>query len=1105
MAFVGQAFIKVNAVTNGFNQDIRKSLNSADREALKVYDTINSLITRSYYLASGVTAASGAIGVLASGIFALGSQIAAATPTLIVLPSVFTAMAAAAITAKLALSGVGAAISKANKQNKAKANPAAGYDKMPGLLQAAKSALERFQDAQKRTAKAQARLNEVYEEAKNRIEDLKFSAEGAAISEKRASIELAKARETLARAQDLPPNNRARQEAELAFQEADLSYRQAVDRNADIKKEVAEVTANGTRSTQEEILNSKEYKAAVEAESEAIKDQKKAKDALIIAEKNVKEGKSGGGGAAAAVEDPYADLFPSQKKFAKFIVDLKPKIDELKKAAADNLLPGLEIAIDNLATNLFPSLNRMFAITGKALADSAIDFSKIATEANNLKNLDKVAGTNADTVGKFGKVAGNLYSVFLSLLSAADPLIRRFTDWTVTLTEGWKATREAKNQSKELTTMFNNAGDVAAQLGRILKNVGGAFLDLGKAASGPGSGGQMIFDYLETATKKFREFARVGLESGSTEEYFRKVAESFNKLLHILGVVTGAILRTADDPGTAKLFDSLVVAADVLGKALTHLSEGGAGAAFGKFIEKMAVFIGHTTEAGSIRVFFAIINTALGALNTVLNNPIAKKILLIVAAVHGARLAFKTMAFVGGKMTKYLKGDFLNFKMNMFKLKIFKMKMVGHFQTMKYHAMSAMKTMKGGLTSVIAKMKTLSIMTKIQTAYQKVLNFVTKLFGKGNPTFLIIAGIVALVAALILAYKKFEWFRNFVNAVFGGLRDIVMTVVNAIIGAFKFLYNVLIGNSIIPDIVNGIIFFFQKAYDFIKVIVDFIVAAFRIAWDVISTVINFAWNNIIKPIFEAFKTVFELAWAGIKLYFETAWAIVTGGIAIGWAAIKLIFEAFKTVFELAWAGIKTAFNTVWDIVKKGISAAWKDVIKPVFDAFYTTFKTAWDNIKIAFDLVWGAITKVIGTAKDVFGAIGTAIIDSFKAAINFIIAAWNAIEFTVPRVKVPGTNKTLFPGFTVGLPDIPPLALGGIVPATPGGVLARIGEGGRAERVEPLDATGLSRRDRAIITMLAGGQGGINITVNPSPGMDEVELASLVSRQLALQLRRGAA
>ena len=42
--------------------------------------------------------------------------------------------------------------------------------------------------------------------------------------------------------------------------------------------------------------------------------------------------------------------------------------------------------------------------------------------------------------------------------------------------------------------------------------------------------------------------------------------------------------------------------------------------------------------------------------------------------------------------------------------------------------------------------------------------------------------------------------------------------------------------------------------------------------------------------------------------------------------------------------------------------------------------------------------------------------------------------------------------------------------------------------------------------MLSGGKGsGINITINPSAGMDERELASIVSRQIAFQLRKGAA
>jgi hypothetical protein len=112
------------------------------------------------------------------------------------------------------------------------------------------------------------------------------------------------------------------------------------------------------------------------------------------------------------------------------------------------------------------------------------------------------------------------------------------------------------------------------------------------------------------------------------------------------------------------------------------------------------------------------------------------------------------------------------------------------------------------------------------------------------------------------------------------------------------------------------------------------------------------------------------------------------------------------------------------------------------------------------------------------------------------------MEFRIPSAKIFGVTVG---GFTLGLPDIPELAEGGVIMPSPGGTLARIGEAGRAERVEPLDESGLSKRDRAIITMLSGGQGGITVNVNPSPGMDEIELASVVSRQLALQLRRGAA
>jgi hypothetical protein len=158
------------------------------------------------------------------------------------------------------------------------------------------------------------------------------------------------------------------------------------------------------------------------------------------------------------------------------------------------------------------------------------------------------------------------------------------------------------------------------------------------------------------------------------------------------------------------------------------------------------------------------------------------------------------------------------------------------------------------------------------------------------------------------------------------------------------------------------------------------------------------------------------------------------------------------------------------------------------------------------DFVRGLPERVRNAAAGIWDGIK----NGFKNMLNSIIGWWNDLSFSlnIPKNRITDFLGINGLGFTLNTPNIPPLAEGGVIRPSQGGTLARIGEAGRAERIEPLDASGLSKRDRALITMLSGGTGGaggINITVNPSPGMDEVELASLVSRQLAFQLRRGAA
>ena len=113
--------------------------------------------------------------------------------------------------------------------------------------------------------------------------------------------------------------------------------------------------------------------------------------------------------------------------------------------------------------------------------------------------------------------------------------------------------------------------------------------------------------------------------------------------------------------------------------------------------------------------------------------------------------------------------------------------------------------------------------------------------------------------------------------------------------------------------------------------------------------------------------------------------------------------------------------------------------------------------------------------------------NAFKEAINFIIRGWNGLEFRVPGFSI---GPIGYDGFTLGLPDIPLLADGGIVNSA---TLAVIGEAG-PEAVVPLDR------------MRGGLPGGptYNITVQAGVGDPGQIGQSVVEAITAYERRNGA-
>jgi hypothetical protein len=239
-------------------------------------------------------------------------------------------------------------------------------------------------------------------------------------------------------------------------------------------------------------------------------------------------------------------------------------------------------------------------------------------------------------------------------------------------------------------------------------------------------------------------------------------------------------------------------------------------------------------------------------------------------------------------------------------------------------------------------------------------------------------------------------------------------------------------------------------------------------------------------------------------------------LVVAYNKSEIFREAVSNLATTFTGTLKGAFDQINSAIERvapsigGISGVFKAlgdflgrVIVPIFSFIMV------NAIKQSATVISGLIT-VVGRLITAFSGVAGAVQKAFsivigvvRGAINSLINVWNS---TLGRLKITLPKIGPFGGGTIGFPTIPNFAEGGVVYPSSQGTLARVAEAGRPERIEPLDPDGLSKRDKAMIKLLSGEKGGgMTVNVYPSPGMDETELASLVSRQIAFQLRRGGA
>lgn len=657
MAIVGDAYVVVRAITTSVESDIQKAFNGVDRvgeragrdissgirkgfgrsgngidfinprfeaQALAAREAFSSLTQTGYLLAPALTAVSGIIGLLGTGLISLTSIIgAAATPALITLAGAFTAAGQAALTLRLALSGVAKAVQAGNKASKKTV-----------------SSTRAQEDAEENLAKAYERLAKARDRAIEQIQQLGFDSEDAAISEKRAALELEKARETLARVSDLPPNSRARKEAELAFAEADLNYRRAIDKNNDLKKEEAKNVELSKKGTDAVVLGQENV-------IDALRDIKKAEEAVNLAKQ---------GSGADAYADALSGLSEEAQKFVKYLVSIKEEFKKLSAAAGQKLFPQLETAIDNLVKNLFPALIPLLTSTGDILGRVAIRISEVVTSTENIRRLESIWKTNNTFINNLGTAIGNLYEGFLVLLTAAKPLVDAFGEFLKNTTGSWKETLKLDEATGKLAERFKIAQGILKDLGTIFSNVFGGFQNLVKANVGPGSAGEIFLEYFKDISLAFKNLETI--DGKPIREFFADSAVNGTKLLSLLGNIIGGFITLADNPELGVFLDQLSEVTDIFQAIGEDISD--ALPSFGEFLIEFSNFVKLVTESGSIKIFFNVLSSALKTLNTILESPIGNFFLTLAAAVLPFLFALGRIAKVASFAFKVIVGSILN-------------------------------------------------------------------------------------------------------------------------------------------------------------------------------------------------------------------------------------------------------------------------------------------------------------------------------------------------------------------------------------------------------------------------------------------------------------
>lgn len=288
-----------------------------------------------------------------------------------------------------------------------------------------------------------------------------------------------------------------------------------------------------------------------------------------------------------------------------------------------------------------------------------------------------------------------------------------------------------------------------------------------------------------------------------------------------------------------------------------------------------------------------------------------------------------------------------------------------------------------------------------------------------SPVGIVIAGITAIVGALIYLWKTNEQFREAVISTWTIIKAYAIQIWNGIKDGIQQAWEALITYlqpaiqavaDFVKDVWGGLISWWQEHNEMFR-------QAATNVWNAIKTVVIVSMKVIqfvMQYVWPLIEMIVRLAWDGIKNVIQGAIDVITGIIQF-FAA--LLTGSWTELWEAVKQILKGAVQFLWGLIELWIVGKILTAIKAFMAVVKTVFSTGWAFIKNIFSTVlsWigghvntvfsaisAKISSVMGAIKGVISSILNAVKSIFSTVLNFIKSivstVFNAIRSTISSV-----------------------------------------------------------------------------------------------------------